>query len=57
MALDYRDLLMRYINHVGETEGTEFLQDHHLDYNSLFSDVEKAELRRLRDEARAFKPE
>jgi hypothetical protein len=41
--MDYKNLLLKYINHVGEIEGTTFL-GRSLDVSDAFSDEEKKEL-------------
>ncbi len=48
--VDYRDLLRRYLDHVGQIEGTCFLQQYQR--TALFSDEEWAELSRLARHAR-----
>jgi len=47
--MDYRELLKKYMNHVGEQEGTTFLGTS-LNFNPELSDEEKAELRKINDE-------
>lgn len=52
--VDYEDLLKRYIKHVGECEGTTYLQDWHRDFMSareLFSNEAWGELQRIDQEA------
>lgn len=48
MEIDYRELLKKYINHVGEEEGTTFLA--WADESGRFTDEELTELRVLDDE-------
>jgi hypothetical protein len=55
--IDYRDLLMKYIAHVGELEGTNYIR--HIGNESYrnpvkFTPEEKAELGRLDDESIKF---
>jgi hypothetical protein len=52
-TMDYRALLLKYINHVGECEGVTFIADHHR-RPDLFTDEEWAELCRLDDDGRDF---
>lgn len=47
--IDYRDLLRRYIRHVGECEGITFMPPRH-ESEIVFTADEIAELRRLDDE-------
>lgn len=57
--LDYRDLLIRYILHVAESEGTTFLSEHRRPAASgevQFSDEQWAELGKLADELPEPKP-
>ena len=44
--MDYRELLLKYMNHIGETEGTDFT-GRSLEFSNLFSNDEKTELRNL----------
>ena len=41
MTIDYRDLLKKYIEHVGVSEGTDFLEQITIDnkYNSQFNPI------------------
>lgn len=51
--MDHRALLIKYINHVGEYEGSTFLSDHSRSaYPDMpvFTDEEWAELQRLQSE-------
>ena len=51
-TVDYRYLLVKYINHVGECEGTNFLSDHNREYTPpeyKFTDTEWATLRYLQE--------
>lgn len=50
--MDYRDLLLKYINHVGEEEGTTFLS---WDRHDHFTEEEWDELQRLDVEAYGVK--
>lgn len=51
-AFDYRDLLKRYIAHVGYKEGANFLDFTALaEYGGPFSPEELAELERIDDES------
>ena len=45
--MDYRELLQKYIRHVGFHEGISFLRDIDRDASVLFTDEEWAELKRL----------
>lgn len=47
-AMDYRELLRKFINHVGDCEGVTFLRN--VDRTDWFTDEEWAELQKLRDE-------
>lgn len=51
MPIDYRELLMKYITHVGEEEGIDFLS---CDKPSYISGEEWDELQKLSEEARKF---
>lgn len=51
--MDYRNLLVRYIAHVGANEGIVYLSNRRRDTN-LFTDEQWAELRRLAKEAERF---
>jgi hypothetical protein len=44
--MDYRELLLKYMNYIGETEGTDFT-GRSLEFSNLFSNDEKTELRNL----------
>ena len=44
--MDYKELLIKYIRHVGHCEGIDFLAKMHY-YNSEFSDEEWEELQKL----------
>jgi hypothetical protein len=48
--IDHRELLKKYIDHVGNCEGTDFLNIGYRGGNPEFTDEEWAELVRLRDE-------
>lgn len=50
MTIDYRDLLIKYLRHVADVEGTDFTGKP-LDYNHHMDDAEKAALRQLVPEA------
>jgi hypothetical protein len=50
ILMDYRDLLLRYINHVGRCEGVVFLWDGNR-HEGDFSDEEWTELEKLDAEA------
>ncbi len=52
--MDYRDLLMRYICHVGECEGISFIFDS--ERTPWFSDEQWEELKRLDVESKAIPP-
>ena len=53
--MDHRELLMKYISHVGDCEGVTYLSDWSLHFNPrLFSAEETEELRRLEDESKKF---
>lgn len=55
--MDYRELLMKYIAHVGDCEGITYV--HHIGQRSdsvKFTEDEKAELKRLDDESRKYTP-
>lgn len=57
--MDYRQLLKKYIDHVGEYEGSTFLQDYmRSNYPDMpdFTDEEWAELKKLEDEPLDFEP-
>ena len=47
---DYKDLLLKYINHVAENEGVTFIKDTWRNEN-MFSEEEWAELVKLDEEA------
>lgn len=47
--IDYRELIKKYINHVGECEGVSFIQNNYL--GKEFSKEEKEELIKLDKEA------
>lgn len=52
--MDHRQLLKKYIYHVGECEGTTFLSDLHRPlskYREAFTDEEWAELQKLENES------
>lgn len=52
--VDYRALLLKYIEHVGDCEGTTFLSHFSRDDSEvIFSNEEWLELERLDDEAQA----
>lgn len=44
--MDYRELLLKYMNYIGEIEGTDFT-GRSLEFSNLFSSDEKKELREL----------
>lgn len=45
---NYEELLRKYIRHVTEEEGIDFISDSRIDFSRVdFSDDEKQELRRL----------
>ena len=44
--MDYRELLLKYMDYIGETEGTDFT-GRTLEFSNLFSNDEKKELREL----------
>lgn len=48
--MNYRILLIKYIRHVVEHEGTDFLDDWNRGHPSMFSDAEWVELTKIRDE-------
>lgn len=52
--MDYRELLMKYIEHVGEEEGITFINRQPRE--GLFSDEEWAELERLELESDKYRP-
>jgi len=49
--MDYRDLLKKYIKHVGEIEGVDYLGEY--DKLDIFTDDEWSEVRKLSDEVYA----
>lgn len=50
--MNYRELLKKYINHIGEQEGIDFLSDGFIGrYSKIFSEEDVAELRILSAEA------
>ena len=59
MGIDYRDLLRRYIQHIGACEGITYLTDHHInkdgscvaDVDIVFTPDEIAEMQKLDTEA------
>lgn len=46
--MDYRELLKKYINHVGECEGKDFTDNN---YFSVFTEEEFMELKEIAEEA------
>lgn len=52
--IDYRELLMKYIDHVGECEGITFISDYHRPRAGLFTTEEWEELRRLDAESEKY---
>ena len=44
--MDYRTLLLKYMDYIGETEGTDFT-GRTLEFSNIFSNDEKKELRDL----------
>lgn len=49
MAVDYRKILIAYINHVGSVEGVDFLGDDQSTFVAGLSDEENVELAKARD--------
>jgi hypothetical protein len=49
--IDYRGLLIKYIDHVRTCEGTSFLHEHFFGHKHDFSDEEWAELQKLDKES------
>ncbi len=48
--MDYRDLLKKYMKHVGECEGIDYVGEYDRHATNIFSDEEWAELRNISDE-------
>ena len=44
--MDYKNLLLKYMDYIGETEGTDFT-GRTLEFSNIFSNDEKKELRDL----------
>ena len=54
MVIDYRELLMKYIEHVGECEGVTFMSKCHEPRTGLFTTEEWEELQRLDGESEKY---
>lgn len=52
MKVDYEDLLIKYITHVGETEGVNFLNDKLKP--AYITDAEWQQLKEVADDAECF---
>lgn len=50
VSFDYRSLLVKYMGHVADQEGTTFT-GRSLHYTKMFTDEEKEELRKLAEES------
>lgn len=55
MSIDYRELLMKYIEHVGECEGITFIRGGRLQSSAVpFTDAEVEEMEKLDQESKKY---